>query len=240
MDMTRKFTETFRVALLMGGVALAAGCTSVPSISPSRATNEEGIRRVVKVNTAGTIKNNWTVGRLFALIQQNGEKWELLSVDARYPIRQGTQEVFLITRDLKSWETTIPPEKYCDLVDVGYTVCTSILAKSGLFGVKRYDVESVKKAVYSIEFEQARAVVEGFIESETNAKKVADEEIGLRQTRCYERHKEESHQIYEAAGRAAAAAISGKQLGSLEMAQLRQGQQRMSATADCGYIFNQK
>lgn len=221
-----------RTAFALCTAILIAGCAS-RSASPSADSNTEGANRTVKVNTAKTVRDNWVPGRLFALIEQQGAAWKVVSVHTTLPARKDGQEIFLITRDLKIWETTIPPERSCSSSESGYSVCTSSLATSGFFSTKRYDPAAVRSAVNSIPEEQAKAVVAQFITAETTEIKRADAERAQRQAACRERYDAETRRINDEAGAAQAAAIAGKRLDLMEQTAIRRAQQRMSSFGTC-------
>lgn len=222
-------------AMLVTGTALAVGgCSTAPSpAEPGAHTGHSG--RAVIVNTARSVRNNWGDGRLFALVESKGDRWELIRVSASYPRREDQQEVFLVTRNLSHWETTISPEQLCKDGETGYSVCTSLLTKPGFFGVKRYDFAAVKQAIDSIPQPQAQAVVTQFTNAEAAATARRDEQQAKRWTACYESYKADTRVIEQAGGKAMAAAIAGEQLSPLDMIAIRRMQQRQSIESVCGF-----
>lgn len=226
-----------RAIISLSAVVATMGCTTTTPPAASSLAADQSTRKV-QVNTARTIKDNWVRGRLFAVIGPKGDSWELISVHTTYPARSKQQEVFLITRDLAAWETTIAPEKSCTDGETGYSVCTSSLAKRGFFGAKHYDATSVRKAVNSISEEQARVVIAAFIAAETASNRREEEEQAKRQAACYERHNARTREIEAAAGPAMAAAIAGKQLNLMEHTNILRAQQHVSANVACGLTYN--
>ncbi|MDR2327203.1 MAG: hypothetical protein LBE51_17605 [Acidovorax sp.] len=229
-----KLALLLKAKLVIGTVASIAGCATAPSPAAlSASTSLQG--RAVTVNTARSIRNNWGGDRLFALIESKGDRWELLRVSASYPQRARQQEVFLVTRSLGQWETTIPPQKHCQDDEVEYSVCTSILSKSGFFGVKRYDFATVKQAVNSIPDQQAQAVMAQFISAESSAADRKYEQNLKSWTACAERYRADANETEQAAGKAMAAAIAGKQLSAMDMNAIRRSQHQQSFESVCGF-----
>lgn len=226
-----------RAIISLCSVVATIGCTTTTPPAGSSLAADQSTRKI-KVNTARTIKDNWVRGRLFAVIGPKGDSWELISVHTTYPARSNQQEVFLITRDLAAWETTIAPEKNCTDGETGYSVCTSVLAERGFFGAKHYNATSVRQAVKSISEEQARAVIAEFIATETASNRREEEEQAKRQAACYERHNARIREIEAAAGPAMAAAIAGKKLNLMERTNILRAQQVVSASVACGLTYN--
>lgn len=245
-------------------VTLMAGCTTTgggTSYSPSAQQAEDrkaAASRKVTVNTAESIKKNWGASRLFALIEPKGDEWVLVSVSEKYPVRKDQQEIFLVTRDLSLWETTIPNEKSCQTQDrAGYSVCSSVLARernisdpeigasalaASMTGKEaagksmHYDPEAVSRAVMSISEGQAKAVVATFFTAQAAEKKrKADEERAQRRADCVERYEAETRELNAAAARARAAMNAGKQLSLAERADIARAQTRMSAFSSCSF-----
>jgi hypothetical protein len=220
--------------LIIGTAASVAGCATAPSpAAPSASPGQQG--RAVKVNTTHSIRNNWGGDRLFALVESKEDRWELLRVSESYPQRVRRQEVFLVTRNLGEWETTIAPQKYCQDGEEVYSVCTSILSKSTLFGVKRYDFTMVKQAVNSIPEHQAQAVMAQFISAESRAVDRKYEQNLKSWTACAERYRADANETEQAAGKAMAAAIAGKQLNAMDMNAIRRSQHQQSFESVCGF-----
>lgn len=223
-----------KALLLMGVAASIAGCATAPlPAGTSAAAGQSG--RAVKVNTANSIRLNWGGGRLFALVESKGDRWELVQLSESYPRREGQQEVFLVTRDLAKWETTIAPDKLCQDEETGYSVCTSLLSKPAFFGVKRYDFAAVKQAVNSIPEQQAQAIVAQFISAKAEAANRKYEQDLKRWTTCSQRYSADTNQIEQTASKARSAAIAGEQLSLVDMTAIRSAQQRQSIATVCGF-----
>lgn len=223
-----------KAMLIIGTVAIVTGCATAPlPAGTNAAASQSG--RAVKVNTANSIRLNWGGGRLFALVESKGDRWELVQLSESYPRREGQQEVFLVTRDLAKWETTIAPDKLCQDEETGYSVCTSLLSKPAFFGVKRYDFAAVKQAVNSIPEQQAQAIVAQFISAKAEAANRKYEQDLKRWTTCSQRYSADTNQIEQTASKARAAAIAGEQLSLVDMTAIRRAQQRQSIATVCGF-----
>lgn len=227
-------TPLLSAMLILSAASFITGCGTAPSTrEPSAATNKPG--RAVVVNTAKSVRNNWGGGRLFALVESKGDRWELVQLSESYPRRDGQQEVFLVTRDLAKWETTIAPDKLCQDEETGYSVCTSLLSKPAFFGVKRYDFAAVKQAVNSIPEQQAQAIVAQFISAKAEAANRKYEQDLKRWTTCSQRYSADTNQIEQTASKARSAAIAGEQLSLVDVTAIRSAQQRQSIATVCGF-----
>lgn len=246
-------------ATLLTGCATTSGNVSSKPVAHQEQAKESVISRKITVHTEKTIKQNWGPNRLFALIEPKGDRWELISVSTRYPARREQQEIFLITKDLSSWETTVANEKYCGKDDsVRYSVCTSALATQRIDSTTivggalaalmtggisliasgksmQYDKDALSRAVLSIPEEQATAVVTEYIAADSAKMQRESVEKAKLQKACLESYTAGTQHLNDAASRAQAAAQAGKQLGLSERAIIANSQMRLSSFSACPY-----
>ena len=245
------------ITTLLTGCATTSGNVSSKSVTQEEQAHGSATSRKITVHTEKTIKQNWGPNRLFALIEPKGDNWELISVSKIYPARREQQEVFLITKDLSSWETTVANEKYCGKdASVGYSVCTSSLAKRQIDSTTivggtlaalmtgglslivpgksmQYDKDALSRAVMSIPEEQAKAVVAEYIAADAAKTQREIEEKAKRQKDCLESYNAGTQRLNEAAAQAQAAAQAGKQLSLSEQAIIANSQMRLSSFSAC-------
>lgn len=245
------------IATLLAGCATTSQSVSSKSVAQQEQTNGSASSRKITVHTGKTIKKNWGPDRLFALIEPKGDRWELIGVSTTYPARKEQQEIFLITKDLSSWETTVANQKNCVKEDnVSYSVCTSVLATRRIDSATivggalaalmtgglslivpgktlEYDEDALRRAVMSVPEEQAKAVVAEYIAADAAKTQREIEEKAKRQKDCLESYNAGTQRLNEAAAQAQAAAQAGKQLSLSERAIIANSQMRLSSFSAC-------
>lgn len=228
-------TYFLKTTAVIGVAVFFAGCATPKPIS--QVEMQVQYPRKVTLHTQDSIRSASTEGKAFAVIGQvnNGGVWELISAAAKPPRVVAGQDVFLVSDDLKTWETTIPRFKDCSKSSVGYSVCSSTLAQKDWLGYANYNAEAVVRAVNSIPDQQARAVMQQYLEEEDAVALSKYEEKRKAQAECYANHEASSREVEAAGGKAMASAIAGKPLKAEDMGAIRRVQQRMSASSVCGY-----
>lgn len=218
----------------IGTVALVNGCATT---STPRTDLQVQSPRKIKLHTADSLRNAWDQGKAFAVIGQvnNGASWEMISLTTKPPRVATGQEVFLVSDDLKAWESTIPRFQDCSKARPAYSVCSSSLAQKDWLGYANYSAEEVVRAVNSIPDDQATAMMNQYLKAEDSAALAKYQEKKSEQAACYANHEAESREVELTGGKAMASAIAGKQLKPEEMAAIRRAQQRMPASSVCGY-----
>ena len=193
--------------------------------------------REVKLHTQDSLRSASSYGKAFAVIGQvsEGVVWKMISVSTNPPRVATGQEVFLVSDDLKVWESTIPRFQDCSKSSASYSVCSSTLAQKDWLGYANYKAEAVVSAVNSIPEEQARAVMQSYLEAEDAAALSTFQQKRKEQAECYAHHEASLREIEASGGKAMASAIAGKPLKPEDMAAIRRAQQRMSASSVCGY-----
>lgn len=221
------------------GVAVAVGGCATTTTSPAKSVSDLDAKhpRKVTLHTQDSLKSSFGAGKAFVLIRQGSasELWEIVSVTTKPP-RVGTgQEVFLVSDDLKNWETTIPRFQDCSKSKSAYSVCSSFLAHKDWLGYANYNAEAVVNAVNSISQDQAKAWMKSYLEAEDAATLATFQQKSKEQAECYASHEAGSREVESAGGKAMALAIAGKPLKPEDLAAIRRAQQRMSASNVCGY-----
>lgn len=227
--------KILKMAAPIAAAAVLAGC-AVPK-SKTQVEIQAQYSRKVTLHTKESLQRVGDSERAFALIgkKDGSDVWELLRVSALFPKMQAGQEVFRVSDDLSSWETTVPRLKDCSKPGPAYSVCASTLTTKDWLGYANYDTEAVLKAVNSIRDEPAQVMMRRYLDVvDANAKAVYEEK-SKQQNECYADHNARTREIEEIAGKAMAKAIAGQPLDNTEMASIRRAQLRMSASGPCGF-----
>ena len=253
-------SRTVKNAIILLTAAAIVGCAApkppdqnsatkaaIPTITPERS---------VRYHMKSTLPDRRYApdGKIYALIEQVGNSWDVVRYSKLYPYPQGRQEVFLITEDFKTWDTTIESEATCTKDRTDYSVCISSLAQRDTRGTTlggeafaavlsagltlvaggrnmHYNAEAVQSAINSIPG-SAKDRLDELMGRAKAVQRVEEQQRAARKDECWRNATALEKEYQAAAVPARAKQAAGYMLTPIELAAVRKAQV-FSVSSEC-------